>query len=73
MIKLTRLAGDVIFINENNIQWIENLPDTSINFIGGSRILVKETIDEVIEIIENEKKYHIERIGNNDLQEINFS
>ncbi len=51
MIKLTRIQGEEIYINEDNIQWIECNPDTTITFINGSRFIVKENIEEVLEII----------------------
>lgn len=47
MIQVTRLDGASVFINETNIQWIERLPDTAITFLGGARILVKETPAEI--------------------------
>ncbi|MEY4064971.1 MAG: hypothetical protein RIR26_1179 [Pseudomonadota bacterium] len=49
MIQVTRLDGAIVFINETNIQWVERLPDTSITFLGGARILVKETPAEIAE------------------------
>jgi uncharacterized protein YlzI (FlbEa/FlbD family) len=47
MISVTKLDGAKIWINEWNIQWIESLPDTSITFVGGARILVKERPAEI--------------------------
>lgn len=52
MIKLTRIQGDPIYINEDNIQWIEPSPDTTITFINGNRFIVKESIEEIIHRIE---------------------
>ena len=48
MIKLTRLDGSEIFLNNCNIQWIETLPDTTITILSGVRIIVRERIDEVL-------------------------
>lgn len=53
MIKLTRLDGTEVFVNKDNIQWIECLPDTTITFLNGVRIIVREKVDEVLKIIEN--------------------
>jgi flagellar protein FlbD len=47
MILVTRLDGAQVYINETNIQWIEKLPDTSVTFLSGARILVKETPEEI--------------------------
>lgn len=51
MIKVTRLDGAPLYINERNIQWIEVLPDTAITFIAGSRVIVREKVEEIVEII----------------------
>ncbi len=51
MIKLTRLDGAPLYINERNIQWIEILPDTAITFLAGSRIIIREKVEEVLELI----------------------
>ncbi len=52
MIKLTRLQGEAIYINEDNIQWIECIPDTTITFMNGNRFIVTEKIEEVLNLIE---------------------
>ncbi len=61
MIKCTRLDGTHIYLNENNIQWIESLPDTTITFLSGARLIVREKIENVLKIIEDtlqrEKEY----------------
>lgn len=48
MIRVTRLDGAEIFINETNIQWIEAMPDTAITFLGGSRMIVRDKVDDVL-------------------------
>lgn len=48
MIRVTRLDGVEVFINETNIQWIEAMPDTAITFLGGSRMILRDKIDEVL-------------------------
>ncbi len=52
MIKLTRIHGDTIYVHEGNIQWIENIPDTTITMINGTRFIVKESIEEILEKIQ---------------------
>lgn len=52
MIKLTRIDGTNIFINECNIQWLECQPDTTITFLNGSRLIIREGILEVLQQIE---------------------
>lgn len=56
MIKLTRLDGKEIFLNKNNIQWVESLPDTTITILSGARIIVREKMDEVLKIIDERIK-----------------
>ncbi|MFZ9519605.1 MAG: flagellar FlbD family protein [Silvanigrellaceae bacterium] len=43
MIEVTKLDGSKLFVNEMNIQWIESLPDTAITFLGGARVIVRDT------------------------------
>ncbi len=47
MISLTKIHGQKVYINENNIQWIEIEPDTLITFMNGTRLIVKESMDEI--------------------------
>ncbi len=57
MIKVTKLNGDVIYINSNLIEFIEETPDTMITLTTGKKIIVKEKIDEIIDrIIEYNRK-----------------
>ncbi len=56
MIKLTRLDGKEVFLNKNNIQWIESLPDTTITILSGARIIVREKLVEVLKIIDERIK-----------------
>jgi uncharacterized protein YlzI (FlbEa/FlbD family) len=47
MIEVTKLDGTKIFVNEMNIQWIESLPDTAITFLGGARVIVRDSPEEI--------------------------
>jgi flagellar protein FlbD len=49
MIQLHRLNGDLIVVNTELIESILSGPDTVILMATGNRIVVKESIDEVIE------------------------
>jgi flagellar protein FlbD len=51
MIAVTRLDGETVFINERNIQWVEALPDTSVTFLGGARLIIREKMNELIALI----------------------
>ncbi|MCS7305077.1 MAG: flagellar FlbD family protein [Thermoguttaceae bacterium] len=48
MIKLTRLDGEVFVLNADLIQLVEARPDTFITLTTGQRLVVAETMDEVI-------------------------
>ena len=49
MIKLTRLDGEPFVLNAELIRYIERRPDTFVTLTSGDRIVVAETMDEVIE------------------------
>ncbi len=48
MIKLTHLAGEPFALNAEMILYVESRPDTFITLSGGERIVVSESMDEVI-------------------------
>jgi flagellar protein FlbD len=48
MIELTRLHGEPIVINADLIEFIEPTPDTMLSTITGKKLIVKETVEEVI-------------------------
>lgn len=49
MIKLNRLNGEQIVINHDLIEMIEETPDTVLTLTTGKKIVVSESVDEVIE------------------------
>lgn len=56
MIKLTRLNGTVILINENFIELAEETPDTVITMENGHRYLVQEKLDDILMMIKDYKR-----------------
>ncbi len=48
MIKLTHLSGEVFLLNADLIQYVEARPDTFITLTNGQRIVVAESMDEVL-------------------------
>jgi len=48
MIKLTRLNGEEFVINAQLIQSIESRPDTFITLTSAERLIVKESVEEVV-------------------------
>lgn len=56
MIRVTRLDGSHLYVNEHNIQWLEALPDTVITILGGARVIVRESISEVLDLIQRQER-----------------
>ncbi|MCX6139024.1 MAG: flagellar FlbD family protein [Ignavibacteriales bacterium] len=51
MIEVTRLQNIKLVLNADLIESIETTPDTVISLTSGKRIMVKETVEEVIQKI----------------------
>ncbi|TWU26557.1 Flagellar protein (FlbD) [Novipirellula galeiformis] len=49
MIKLTRLDGEPFVLNADLIRYVERRPDTFVTLTSGDRLVVKESMDDVIE------------------------
>src|SRR5207302_6512761 len=48
MIKLTRLGGEAFVLNADLIRYVEARPDTFITLTIGDRVVVEESMDEVL-------------------------
>ncbi|MBX3394084.1 MAG: flagellar FlbD family protein [Phycisphaerae bacterium] len=48
MIAVTKLGGQAIVLNAELIKYLESTPDTMITLITGERIIVKESLQEVV-------------------------
>ncbi len=49
MIKLTRLDGESFVLNADLIRYVESRPDTFVTLTTGDRMVVRETMDQVLE------------------------
>lgn len=57
MISLTRLNGKIFILNSELIEFIEETPDTVISLTSGKKLIVGESVDEIIgKIVEYKKK-----------------
>lgn len=57
MIKVTRFNGKVFYVNSDLIEYIESTPDTVITTTTGKKIVISESVEEVIDkIIEFKSK-----------------
>jgi flagellar protein FlbD len=55
MIRVTRLNDSELVINSDLIEFIEAIPDTIISLTTGKKIMVKESIDEIVARVEGFK------------------
>lgn len=51
MIRVTRLNGEILYLNLIQIQGMESIPETKIKMMNGDYYLVKDTPESVIEQI----------------------
>lgn len=60
MIKLTRLDGEEFILNAEMIRCIEKRPDTFVTMVSNERIIVRETLEQVVErAIEYQQRKHM--------------
>lgn len=48
MIKLSRLNGSEFYVNSDLFEFMESTPDTVISLTSDKKIIVRESIDEVV-------------------------
>ena len=49
MIRVTRLNGELLFLNILQIETMESIPETKIKMMNGDYYLVKDTAESVME------------------------
>lgn len=49
MIKVTRLDGEPFILNADLIKTVEERPDTFVTLVSGDRLIVKESMETVLE------------------------
>jgi flagellar protein FlbD len=49
MLKLTRLDHRTVAINPDHIAWVESTPDTTICLLGDRKVIVLESLEEVVQ------------------------
>ena len=60
MIKLTRLGGEAFVLNAELIRYVESRPDTYVTLTTGERVVVEESMDDVVErTIEYQQQKHL--------------
>jgi flagellar protein FlbD len=59
MIKVKRLRGDVFTVNAELIETVEETPDTVITLTTGHKLIVQDTMNEIIEkVIDYKRRTH---------------
>ena len=51
MISVTRLDGNIYWINPHMIESMEKTPDVTITFLSGKKVVVKDSPEELIQRI----------------------
>lgn len=49
MITVTRLNNKPVVVNAELIKFVESTPDTMITLITGEKVIVRETVDQIVE------------------------
>jgi flagellar protein FlbD len=61
VLKLTRLNRSLVAVNPDQILWVEASPDTTLCLVGGEKLLVRESVEEVLrEFIDVKRRIHTE-------------
>ena len=53
MIKVTRLNGEELFLNNFQIEYLESIPETKIKMMNGDFYLVNDTVESILRQIED--------------------
>lgn len=60
MIKVTKISGEMIAVNDNLIELIEVIPESKLVMTNGKFYIVKETVDEIFDkIIEYQRRIFV--------------
>ena len=52
MIRVTRLNGEVIYLNFLQLEFMERIPETKIRMMNGDYYLVKDTVESILQQVE---------------------
>ena len=62
MVKVTKFSGVEVALNADLIETIEATPDTVIALTNGRKVMVKETVEEIVERVIEYKKRIFENV-----------
>jgi flagellar protein FlbD len=63
MIHLTRLNNRPLVVNADLIKFIENAPDTVITLVTGDKLVVRESVQEVLDLVHEFQVHSYRRIA----------
>jgi uncharacterized protein YlzI (FlbEa/FlbD family) len=52
VLQLTRLSGPLFALNPDLIERAESTPDTVVTLVNGSKYVIRESLDELVELIQ---------------------
>lgn len=55
MIVVTRLSGGRFGVNPDLVQRVDSAPDTILTLVDGTKLIVQESLDEVIELVHEQR------------------
>jgi len=56
VIKITKLNNESVYVNPDLVEFVEASPDTALLMRGGKRVVVRDSVDAVLERILEYKK-----------------
>ena len=56
MIDVTRMNGTIMSLNDDLIESVEETPDTVISLTTGKKVMVKESRQEIKELVKNARR-----------------
>ena len=62
MIKVTRINDTELVINSDLVEFVESIPDTIISLTTGKKVMVRETVDDIIARVAEFKRLCAARI-----------
>ena len=65
MICVTRIKGQLAAVNPDLIETVESNPDTTICSVSGEKLLVQETLEEIVERVHDYRRSLIENYAIN--------
>ena len=70
MICVTRIKGQTVALNPDLIESVEEMPDTTIRLVSGEKILVRETLRELVALTVAYRRSLLEAFGTDPLQHV---